>query len=257
MLAHKYLPDKHRSTPAETQWWVSEKLDGLRAVWNGTTFMSRAGNAFYAPPAFTKDFPQTLVLDGELFCGRGAFDKASGLVRSYGGTYEQWNGHVTFEIFDAPLLKKPFEERMEHLKPLVATMKHANLVAQEMLRDEGHLDEKLASVEAQGGEGLMLRLKGSAYDFKRSNSLLKVKSMQDAEAGVIGHEEGKGRNSGKCGALVCKLPTGKQFKVGSGLTDVDRANPPAIGSTITFGYFELTKGGVPRFPSFKRVFQGH
>ena len=94
------------------------------------------------------------------------------------------------------------------------------------------------------------------YENKRSSSLLKVKSMLDAEANVIGHTNGTGRNAGRLGALVCTY-NGKTFKVGSGLTDVERANPPAIGTTITFGYFELTKTGVPRFPTFKRAFSGH
>jgi DNA ligase-1 len=256
MLANKYIEEKHGSTLAG-EWWVSEKLDGLRAVWDGTKFMSRAGNLFFAPDEFVKDFPTNIVLDGELFCGRGNFDKASSLVRSYGGTYAQWNGSVTYQVFDAPLLTGPFEHRMKELKAVVSKMKHATFVAQELLQGAAHLVEKLASIEADDGEGLMLRKKGSAYEFKRSNSLLKVKTMHDAEAVVTGHEEGKGKNKGKCGAMVCELPSGKKFKVGTGLTDVDRANPPPVGSTITFGYFEMTKAGVPRFPTFKRMFAGN
>lgn len=54
------------------------------------------------------------------------------------------------------------------------------------------------------------------------------------------------------GALQCQLPNGKKFRVGSGLSDDLRNNPPAIGTVITFKYQELTRGGIPRFPSFLR-----
>lgn len=257
MLANKYIEEKHGPSLSSGEWWMSEKLDGLRAIWNGETFLSRTGNKFFAPSEFVKDFPKDMVLDGELFCGRGEFDVASSLVRSHGGTYEQWNGKVSYQVFDAPLLKMPFEGRMEKVKGVVSKMKHASFVVQEPVRDASHLATKLACIEADDGEGVMLRKAGSAYEFKRSNMLLKVKSMHDAEAVVVGHDEGKGKHTGKLGALVCQLPTGKKFKVGTGFTDQERANPPKIGATITFGYFELTKGGIPRFPTFKRIFSGH
>jgi predicted DNA-binding WGR domain protein len=86
MLANKYDEGKHGASLSNGEWWMSEKLDGLRAVWDGTKFLSRGGNTFYAPTEFTKDFPSDIILDGELFCGRGNFDVASSLVRSMGGT---------------------------------------------------------------------------------------------------------------------------------------------------------------------------
>jgi DNA ligase-1 len=257
MLANKYIEEKHAPSLSTGTWWMSEKLDGLRAVWDGKTFLSRTGNKFYAPKEFVEDFPSDIVLDGELFCGRGEFDAASSLVRSMGGTYKQWDGAVSYQVFDAPLLKAPFEERMQELQKILSGIKHASFVAQEPVRDAAHLATKLASVEADDGEGVMLRKGGSNYEFKRSNVLLKVKSTHDAEAKVVGHEDGKGKHTGKVGALLCELPNGKRFKVGTGLSDAERARPPAIGSTITFGYFELTKGGIPRFPTFKRIFSGH
>jgi DNA ligase-1 len=198
-----------------------------------------------------------MILDGELFCGRGNFDQASGLVRSFGGKYPEWQKSVTYQVFDAPLLEGSFEQRMKQVKPVVDKMKHAQLVVQEVLTTEAQFDQKFVEVVEAGGEGLMLRKKGSAYDFKRSSSLLKVKKTNDSEAEVIGHEDGKGRNKGRCGALVCQLPSGVKFNCGSGLTDAERDNPPPIGATITFGYMELTKNGVPRHPTFIRVFVGH
>jgi hypothetical protein len=99
----------------------------------------------------------------------------------------------------------------------------------------------------------MLRQPDSRYEAGRSSTLLKCKRFLDADARVVGHEPGKGRHKGRLGALVVELPNGKQFCVGSGLTDADREKPPAIGSIITFRYQELSDGGIPRFPSFVRA----
>jgi DNA ligase-1 len=108
-------------------------------------------------------------------------------------------------------------------------------------------------VEQLGGEGLMLREPGSNYQSGRSTSLLKVKTFHDAEAVVIGHEAGKGKHTGRLGALVVRLPSGITFSVGTGFTDAARSTPPPVGATITFRYQELTEAGVPRFPSYVGV----
>jgi DNA ligase-1 len=113
--------------------------------------------------------------------------------------------------------------------------------------------EELARVEALGGEGLMLRGKNSAYINGRSGQCLKVKTFHDAEAKVIAHEPGKGKYTGQTGALRCVMGSGKEFRVGSGLSDADRAHPPALGAIIVYRYQELTPDGVPRFPSYVGV----
>lgn len=53
MLARKWNEDVHDPQG----WWMSEKYDGVRAYWNGTCFISRGGNKFFAPQYFTKDLP--------------------------------------------------------------------------------------------------------------------------------------------------------------------------------------------------------
>jgi DNA ligase-1 len=113
-----------------------------------------------------------------------------------------------------------------------------------------HLKNELARVEALGGEGLMLRQAQSKYVAGRSSTLLKVKSFKDDEAVVIGHQPGTGRHKGRLGALLVRLASGKEFAIGTGFSDKEREKPPAIGSTVTFKYQELSDGGVPRFPSY-------
>merc|ERR1719164_174578 len=96
----------------------------------------------------------------------------------------------------------------------------------------------------------MLRRPGSAYEARRSRALLKVKLFRDEEAEVVGHEPGKGKHAGRLGALLCRTPDGRRFAGGSGLSDAQRAAPPARGAVVTYKYFELTADRIPRFPTF-------
>jgi DNA ligase-1 len=236
--------------PAE--WWLSEKLDGVRAYWDGTQFLSRQGNVLRAPVWFTERLP-SIPLDGELWLARKAFQRTVSIVRRHDGT-ELWR-EIKFRIFDAPALHDPFEARIEYLCETFSRLRlpYAGILPQQRCRGIEHLHDELMQIIARGGEGLMLREPGSRYEPGRSNTLLKVKQFQDAEARVIGHQAGKGRHKGRLGALIAELPDGTTFSVGTGFSDAQREMPPTIGSTITFRYQELTDRGVPRFPSFIRV----
>ena len=251
MLAHKYVESKH--SKKVIGWCMSEKLDGIRSVYNGTMMFSRAKNPFDVPTEFMAEFPD-LVLDGELHCGEGNFATASSVVKTKNGPYSRWvDENVIYSVFDAPTMGGTFEERMKTLAPLLAGKKHITLCKQTTVKSLTHIQTELQKVVDKDGEGLMLRDPTSEYAHTRSSKLLKVKVFHDTEAVVIGHNDGDGRNAGRVGALVCKMPSGKTFKCGSGLSDDDRENPPPIGCTITYRYFEVTNAGVPRFPSFLRI----
>lgn len=229
-------------------WWMSEKLDGVRAYWTGETFLSRLGNRYHAPDWFTEGLPPT-PLDGELWLDRGAFQRAVSIVRRQDRS-EHWR-EMKFVVFDAPDLPGAFEDRYASLRDVQSS--YTSVLDQERCEGEAHLRRRLAEIEALGGEGLMLREPASHYEVGRSTTLLKVKSFHDAEAVVVGHSRGKGKHKGRAGALRVQLADGTEFSVGTGLSDADRREPPAVGSTITFRYQELTEAGVPRFPSFLRV----
>ncbi|MGL4553707.1 MAG: DNA ligase [Gemmataceae bacterium] len=232
-------------------WWMSEKLDGVRAYWDGKQFVSRAGNVFFAPDWFTLGLPGT-PLDGELWLARKAFNEASGIAQSI-DKGERWR-RMRFVVFDAPAHGGPFEARLRYLADLVGTgHPFASVLDQQPCRGTEHLHAELARVEALGGEGLMLRQPGSLYVAGRSPTLLKVKRFHDAEATVVGHLPGEGKHAGRVGSLRVVLPNGVQFNVGTGLKDAERVNPPPIGTVITFRYQELFEGGVPRFPSYVGV----
>ena len=244
LLAHKWETDRD-----PTGWWMSEKLDGLRAYWDGETFISRLGNRFHAPAWFTADLPAD-TLDGELWVGRKQFQRATSIVRSGAGG-DDWKA-VTYVVFDAPEASGGFEDRLKHIEHVMtrANPPHARFLEHAQCRGIDHLREELARVEALGGEGLMLRQPGSKYAIGRSSTLLKVKTFHDTEGRVIGHAPGTGKHKGRLGALIVELPSGVQFNVGTGFSDAERESPPAIGAVITFRYQELSNDGVPRFPSY-------
>jgi DNA ligase-1 len=236
-------------------WWISEKLDGVRAYWDGKQFLSRQGNLYHAPDWFIEGLP-TEPLDGELWIARKAFQRTVGVVRRQDKT-DLWKD-VRFLVFDAPALTDPFEDRMKYLSEQFRSWKlpYAEPLSQTLCSSIDHLREELARIESLGGEGLMLRQPGSKYVAGRSTTLYKVKTFHDAEAMVVGYEAGRGKHTGRVGALNVQLPNGKLFSVGTGLSDKERSAPPAVGSTITFRYQELSDAGIPRFPSYVRLFAG-
>ncbi len=232
-------------------WWMSEKLDGVRAYWDGTRLLSRLGNVLHAPDWFVAELPPA-PLDGELWLARKSFQRTVSIVRRQDKS-DHWK-QISYLIFDAPAHESGFEERMKFLQDALAgkRARHIQLHEHQQCRSVEHLREELARVESLGGEGLMLREPGSKYQIGRSATLLKVKTFHDAEARVVDHQGGSGRHKGRLGALVVQLADGTQFSVGTGFSDAQRASPPPIGSTITFRYQELSDRGVPRFPSFVR-----
>ena len=246
LLAHTWGSDVDL-----TGWWMSEKLDGVRAYWDGTKLVSRLGNTFWAPEWFLDALPKDMPLDGELFGGRKKFQRTVSVVRRQDRSDAAWR-EIAYLIFDAPAQPGPFEERLAAIETLLATRAVAHLRAHphEVCRGLEHVREELARVEALGGEGLMMRRPGSTYESGRSSSLLKVKTFHDTEAIVVSHLPGAGKHKGRLGALECDLPDGTRFSVGTGFSDAERASPPPVGAVITFRYQELTTDGVPRFPSY-------
>ncbi len=236
-----------------TGWWMSEKLDGVRAYWDGTRFLSRLGNQYHAPDWFTAALPAGVILDGELWAGRKKFQRGVSIARRQ-DRGDDWK-ELTYVIFDAPAFDGPFEQRLAFVRQLVESSgsQHAVWHPHEECTGLEHLRGELARVEGLGGEGLMMRQPSSRYEVGRSWTLRKVKTFHDAEARVIAHVRGAGRHGGRLGSLQCELPDGTVFNVGTGLSDAERNDPPPIGTIVTFRYQELSNDGVPRFPSYVGV----
>lgn len=253
MLAQKF---NDRTDP--TGMWVSEKLDGVRAVFANGTFYSRSGNEFHAPAWFVDAMPANVTLDGELYTKRGDFQRIMSIVRKTTPIDDEWR-HIKFMVFDLPSEATPFEERYEALRRIVqrASTPYLRIVENSVVKSRAHLRDLHRRVAAQGGEGLMLRVPGSPYEHKRSSNLLKVKKDDDDEAIVVGHEFGQGKNAHVLGKLVVRWKHATTpFRVGSGFTDKQRREYKKLfpkGTTIKIKYNGMTGSRKPRFPIFLGV----
>lgn len=235
------------------EYLVSEKLDGIRAIWDGRQMVSRQGHPIHAPEWFTRSFPN-LPLDGELWIARGQFELLSSTVRQSVPEDAAWR-KVSYYVFELPNDDRSFAERALKIEQLVRKINSPYLKAikQFHVQDEQSLKRSLDSVVAKHGEGLMLHRADAPYLTGRNHALLKLKPQLDAEAKVIAHLPGKGKYLGKMGALLVEMPDGLRFKLGTGFTDAERANPPPIGSQVTYTYRDLTHKGKPKFASFLRI----
>ena len=235
---------------------VSEKYDGVRAVWDGRVLRHRSGREVSAPRSFLAALPREPV-DGELWLGRGRFEALSAIVRTASPREADW-ARIRYMVFEMPSGAGRFSERAERLRELVAGLgTTTQLVAapQARVADRAELQSRLASVVVAGGEGLMLHLASAPIASGRGDALMKLKPHLDAEAVVVALRGGSGKYRGVVGALEVEAPDGRRFLVGSGLTDAQRRDPPRPGQTITYRYRDLTSNGLPRFATYVRRYQ--
>jgi len=235
---------------------VSEKYDGVRALWDGNVLHFRSGREVRAPDWFTRRLPRQ-ALDGELWIARRRFDLLSGLVRKTEPVGSEWRD-VRYMLFELPGAPGTFAQRYESMRRIVDEVNWPSLqrVPQTHVADRLSLARALDEVVRAGGEGLMLHRADAPYVTGRSDVLLKLKPLRDDEAIVVAHIAGKGKYARMMGALELQTPNGLRFRIGTGFSDELRRRPPAIGSTVTYAYRELTPAGVPRFASFSRTWDG-
>lgn len=247
------LANVYREQVDVSRYLVSEKFDGVRAIWDGQALRFRSGKPIHAPDWFLAGLPKQ-PLDGELWIARGQFERVSGIVRREVPDDAGWRD-VRYMIFELPGAPGPFSQRAEQIRQLVrqANVPWLREIEQFLVVDRSNLKKRLDQIVRAGGEGLMLHLADAPYETGRSDVLLKVKPWQDAEAVVVGHQAGKGRFAGMLGALKVRTPEGREFLLGTGFSAGQRGVPPAIGTTVTYRYRDLTGRGLPRFASFLRV----
>jgi DNA ligase-1 len=278
-------------------WWASEKWDGIRALWDGEKIISRGSGVgkpkvyTYVPEWFKNTLPPGIPLDGEIWIGRGLFQKTSRLStikpgKSY--TTEQieniWAGDtdppVVFKVFDIPNDPRPFERRMAFLQTVIKDRKVCwnklaypskklfplQFTGQVKIKTMEQLVNLYTKLTSEGAEGIMLRASGSPYQTKRSKYMLKYKIKEDSECILREYIPGDGKYTGMLGSLKCELmidgkPNGIFTQIGTGLNDAQRENynnPNSaefmpLGSVISFSYMEMTKEGVPRHPVYRGI----
>ena len=254
------LANIYHSGVVLSDYWVSEKYDGVRGYWDGEKLLTRGGERIAVPVWFTENWPKT-AMDGELWAGRGQFAKALSTVRQQTPDDAAWRT-MRFMVFDLPAQQGPFIERISVLNGLVSQIDQpwVQAVLQSKVLTHQALKNLLLTSTKQGAEGLMLHRSASLYKGQRSDDLMKVKTHEDTEARVIAHIPGKGKYAGVLGALLMEIPAAggrpaQRFKLGTGFTDAQRQSPPAVGTVVTYRFRGLNEGGIPRFASFMRVFE--
>lgn len=252
--AEPMLPKVYSQQVNVSGWLMSEKLDGVRGYWDGQQLFSKNGNPLNPPPEFTHGLPG-FPIEGELWGGRGTFEQTASIVKRK-QPHTGWL-QLKFAIFDVPEAPGGFTHRLEIVQNWFALhpSSYAFVIQQTPVRDRDHLQQELQLVDSLGGEGLIVRKPEALYTAGRSMEILKVKSFRDAEALVVAHLPGKGKNIGRLGALLVELNDGLQFRIGAGFSDAERKNPPPIGAVITFKFYGNYQSGLPKFPVFLRIRQ--
>lgn len=232
---------------------VSEKLDGVRAYWDGNFMFTRHGLPIALPAWFAAHLP-TRALDGELWIARGRFEAASAAVRRQNALETEWR-QLHYMVFELPGASGTFEQRAERLRALAADANWEGLqaVPQTRMADAGELQRQLKRVVSGGGEGLMLHKADASYLAGRNAVLLKLKPHDDDEAVVLAHLPGEGRLAGLLGALRVRNEAGQVFSIGSGFSDAQRRAPPPVGALVSYRFRGVSAKGLPRFATFLRV----
>ena len=238
-------------------WIWSEKLDGVRAMWDGRgSLLSRNGIAFKAPRSFTVRVPRGVILDGELWIDRGMFHDTVSVIR----TRDVWTPLIRFQIIDAysPQIRRyNYSDRVRWILDNSATFDdHVTLHPSFPLEDPdpSSVSSEMERIVEKGGEGLIIRDPTSMYSPGRKSpllsSMLKVKPFLDDEAVVIAITLRDGRR----GSVTVKDREGRIFKIASGFRDVKSELPPVEGSVISFAFTARNPdSGIPRFPRYIRV----
>jgi len=272
MLAHNYSDPKTGKKknpvkgfpPAPIGWYLSEKYDGYRAIWDGKNFRSRSNNIFKVPEWFVNWLPPNIALDGELFLGRENFQKC-GIFRKKVPVDEEWReANVKYQIFDAPGHPGLFEERQEYIKQIIEERSKCFdskcplvLTKQTLIKNEKEVKDAFQTLTKKGAEGIMLRAPKSPYEGKRTAHLLKYKQLFDTECKIIGYKNGSGKYKNMLGAFKCELVSNKKIKFDiSGMNDEIRRNyreTHPIGTMVTFTYMGLSDSRVPRHPQYSHI----
>ena len=235
-------------------WVMSEKLDGIRGFWTGKELLTRGGMKLTPPKWFIKNYPP-FAIDGELWTKRNDFENISSIIRSK-NSKQRWKS-VSHNIFEVPSQSGGLLKRLSVLKEYLRENPnpYLKILPQTVINAKGQVADFLKEVSADKGEGVVVRNPNTLYQTGRLSSALKVKQYLDAECTVLEILPGKGKYQNMMGSVLCQTDSGKKLKIGSGFKDKDRANPPAIGSKITFKYYGFTKKGSFKYPVYLRVRQ--
>jgi DNA ligase-1 len=246
------IPTTYRGNEDITGWYMSEKLDGIRGYWDGRQLRTREGSIIHAPAWFTKNLPP-FPLDGELWAGRGQFQKVQSTVMDTTPS-SGWQ-NITYNIFEVPHASGDFSDRLSKARTwfLEHRADHVHIIPQTVCTGHEHVQRFLKEIAHKGGEGVILKDPTIPYRNGCEQRVLKLKHINYMDGVVVGHTPGKGKYAGILGSLTLQLENGVVFNLGSGFSLQERRNPPPIGAVVTFKHYGFSQNGKPRFASFVKV----
>jgi DNA ligase-1 len=176
-------------------WFMSEKLDGIRAYWDGQNFLSKNNNIINVPE-FLKQLPPFPV-DGELWNGYQdnqsllSFLKQScGVVTKRNKDKLDW-AKIKFCVFDAPNVEGSYDKRHFFLENNFTQYCNSiiSLIPMQKCNGKEHLKNHLEEIVKKGGEGIMIYNPVSHYQPGRSKNVLKVKKYYESEIKFLERSE--------------------------------------------------------------------
>lgn len=275
MLAKKFEDEEHKVKGKE--FVITEKLDGMRTIMiveNGNvTFFSRQGQPITGLVEIIRDavsLPDN-VYDGELLIAnaddykdREVLQETLKIARKDGekrGLVLHLFDMIPIEEFKEGESKATYRKRKEELSFIVEKLDSPYIKVVPNLyvgKDLDVIPKLLEEMNRKGKEGLMLNVSDGKYQCKRTDVLLKIKSMNTMDCKIIGFEEGTGKYEGMLGALLLDYK-GYELRCGSGFTDEDRKEiwnnkEKYLGKIAEIQYFRESRnqdGGLSvSFPVF-------
>ena len=275
------LAKKYEARLATEPGFLQPKLDGVRMIWTGEKALTRQGNEILGLPKLVESLNEHMSgvpLDGELYCHGKTFQK---LIKSIRRTVNiQEDVEIEYHVYDMPVENLTFQERYETLLGLNIDAIPRLTLVETISSESVHLNH----YESLSYEGTMWRSPNGLYRFgKRSKDLLKVKSFHEEEFEVVGirqlatypkirleekepgakqYADGTWYRNGPptylegVGALICITNDGREFEVGSGLTDELRDlywKDPPLEKQVTVQFQSWTDDNLPRFPIYKAI----
>ena len=275
MLAKKFEDEEHKVKGKE--FVITEKLDGMRTIMiveNGNaTFFSRQGQPITGLVEIAQDaeFLPDNVYDGELlihnaddYKDRDVLQETLKIARKDGekrGLVLHLFDMIPINEFKAGKSKATYYKRKEVLNFIVEKLNSPYIKIVPNLyvgKDLDVIPKLLEEMNRKGKEGLMLNVSDGKYQCKRTDVLLKIKSMNTMDCRIIGFEEGTGKYEGMLGALILDYK-GYELRCGSGFTDEDRKEiwnnkEKYLGKIVEIQYFRESHnqdGGLSvSFPVF-------
>ena len=274
MLAKDGKDCKNLHKIVEQGIYISPKLDGYRCIaicaFGEVQLYSRNGTVYENFPTIVETLESlckesSFVLDGEImsddFNSMQQTAMSSKSKKSVGDVKYHIFGWVSTEEWNSDNFKMPTKQRLDNLAMWFDDISNgpdhcpANLIIVD--QQLSYKVEDIVKAEAdfliKGYEGAMVLPNIPYYRGRKTNKLMKFKTMHTQDCKVVGVYEGEGKNEGRMGGLHLIQENGLSCDVGSGFADKDREdiwndNSLAIGKILECSYQELTPDGIMRFP---------